>query len=144
MALLDHQIAVGNNNAAGLVLFTSLTDSDGNRFPAVAGLGTYDPGLPVRRGDYSVSYDGTEYLEWVVQRWFDTQYKAFKTTYVSSSLRVFTAPVTIRTNTELVATFANYNAVLELPTPAELKSVYDPVAAWYETVTLKFWNVGTL
>lgn len=134
MAYTEYKIASGNNNTAGLTLVESLTDTDGNKFHAPSGIGTFEDGALITRGDGSVTFDGNATFEWVFQYLFPTQITYLKTTYCSSGQ---SGLVTVRTIKD--SAYANYNARLIVPTQKELGIL--ELGGWYPRVVLKFTRV---
>lgn len=111
----DYKIAVGHNNAAGLTLVTSLTDSNGVTF-------LMPRGLPYRsRGEkrptllQTIKRAGQNSTRWVSSGMTLAQYKKIIDTYEGL--------VTIRIALS-TTTFANYNATLYMPDESELEYVY--------------------
>ncbi|MHC4558867.1 MAG: hypothetical protein ACYS80_16365 [Planctomycetota bacterium] len=108
----NYQIASGYNNAAGLVLITSLTDGT-NTFVEPTGLFTQRRGRREVRGNGIVGRSGFQSSQLisdmlVSQYWYLVDnYEGFVTVKI---------PVGS-------TTWANYNAILSLPDPAEMEQV---------------------
>lgn len=110
----DYQIAAGNNNAGGLTLVTSLTDSNSVNF-------VMPRGLPFRtRGDLRFRVDGTagrvgkNSTQWISSVMTVDQYATVLSTYEGL--------VTIRIALTSFS-FANYNAVLRMPDEIDLEYI---------------------
>ncbi len=117
MAFNDqYQIAVGNNNAAGLTAIQSIVPSGNIAFPPPAAKGSKNPGIIRIRGD------GTDYAGgYVSQIWTMVwltykQYDHAKTTWCAGGYKGL---VTVKTQFN-DAVFANYDAVLNIPTEDSL------------------------
>lgn len=110
MAYQDYGIASGHGGTP--TNWETLDDSDGYKFPPVAALGAYEQGALVQRGNGTITVDGLPKIAWKVQYLTYKQYKKIKTDYCSGG---YSGLVTIRTKTDDDATYANYNAVLQLP-----------------------------
>ena len=114
MPFQDYQIAVGFNNVGSLVNVEDIQDLDGNKFasPNVLNLNenlTPTVGLTVSRSGYEI-------VTWNLTL-LTSQYAYFRTTYLNGG---YDGAVTIRTTTEQFNTYANYNARLRIPPPAQL------------------------
>ncbi len=134
----EYKIATGHGNTAGLTLITSIADGSGNKFPMPDSIGTYEPGVAVKRGDGSITVDGIPKLVWTLKLLFPTQYDYLSTTYCSSG---YSGLVTIRTITKS-NTYANYNARLVLPFPSDLGKLAS--GGWYPEVKLTFERMAAI
>lgn len=112
MAIYSYAIAVGNDNAAGLVNIENITPSGDKTFYPPAGVGTYDPGQFRLRGDQTLYISGHASCEWVFRKLTRAQVRYLMDTYCGSS---YSGKVTITTKTDNANTYANYNAVMILP-----------------------------
>lgn len=118
MAVFDYQLTVGNNNAAGLVNIESITPSGDIPFPSPRARYNYSPGGKVIRGNGTEYRRGFPAQQWHMGTLTADQYAYLKTTYCAGG---YTGLVTVRTR-HVTATYANYNAVLNIPAEDELES----------------------
>lgn len=132
----EYKIAVGNNNTAGFSFVEALTDGTYS-YPPPSGIGTFENGALIVRGDGSVTFDGLPSCEWVFDKLFPSQITYLKTTYCSSGQ---SGLVTIRTISD--SAYANYNARLIMPTQKELGLL--ELGGWYSRVVLKFTRMVAL
>lgn len=110
----NYQIAVGNNNAAGLALVTSLSDTNSISFQEIQhSLREQSRGLRVYRANGTAGRQGHDWVHWYSPVLL-AQYEYLKDTYEGL--------VTVKT-AFYSETFANYNAVLTLPDFNELDAV---------------------
>jgi hypothetical protein len=116
MAWSDYQIAVGNNNAAGLALVESLVPSGNIAVAGPAANGYRNPGVTRIRANGLSTQSG--YLSQLWRMVFLTyeQYNYLKTTYCGGG---YSGLVTVRTHFTNQA-YANYNAVLIMPYESDL------------------------
>jgi hypothetical protein len=110
MAYQQYGIVSGHGGTP--VNWETLTDADGYKFPPVAGLGAYEAGTLVLRGNGSITVDGLPNIKWRVQYLTYKQYKKIKTDYCGGG---YSGLVTIKTKTDDDASYSDYNAVLQLP-----------------------------
>lgn len=101
----NYQIAVGNNNAGGLALVTSLSDANGVYFQDVGGLQEQSRGIKVTRANGTVGREGRNWTNWSSPVLL-AQYEYLKDTYEG----LVTIKIAFHSET-----FANYNAILTLP-----------------------------
>jgi len=107
----NNQIAVGNNNAAGLALVTTLSDANAISFKEpTEWLRKQSRGQRVYRSNGTVARQGHNWVHWGSPVLL-AQWEYLKATYEGL--------VTIKTSFHS-ETFANYNAVLTLPDFNEL------------------------
>lgn len=113
----NHQLAAGNNNAAGLSAIETILAGYGsinNLFPSVPPKtwGTYDPGqLQIRAGGLS-TFSGYPTLPWPFGFIIWAQIEGLKTNFCSGG---YSGLVTVKTRTDTHGTYANFNAVINLP-----------------------------
>ena len=110
----NYQLAAGNNNAAGLTAFTSITDTNSIPFVMPQGKGSRT------RGTKRVRLNGTE-----GQVGFDSftlLFTAMTLDQYALLLSTYEGLVTVKISLTST-TFANYNAVLVVPDEAELTYV---------------------
>lgn len=133
----DIQIAVGNNNAAGLVALESITPSGDIAFLPVRQYGTFNAGETKTRLNGRPYFAGVQSTQFIcaVVTW--AQFKYLKTTYCNGG---YSGLVTIRIRTDSPATYANYNAVLVLPKESDLAVRYGA----FIDVVLNFINLEVL
>ena len=117
MATYDYKIAVGNDNAAGLTLVSSLVDGTGEAFYMPNGLGFYSEGNVTTNADGSVSITGFASTTWRMSM-TSTQYDFWRTTYCAGG---YSGLVTIRTTTTQYNSYANFNAVMVVPQVADVQ-----------------------
>lgn len=110
----DYQIATGNNNVGGLALFTSLTDANGVNFVEPTSITNSLRGTKRISANGVVTRVGFNSVDWVVGL-LVTQWE-----YLKDNLEGL---VTVRTLLNSGSTFANYNAVLTLQDPQEMRRV---------------------
>lgn len=110
---VETQIAAGHNNTAGLTLVSSLTAS-GVPFVEPMTIGRATRGNPRTKANGTVSFDGYRSTSWVSGILWLVQYE-----YLLTNLE---GRVTIRT-TNTGVTWANYNAILTLPSLSEVEVV---------------------
>lgn len=115
----DNQIAAGNNNAGGLTLVTSIQDSDSVNFMQVQSLPFRKRGERRYNLDGTVSFIGTESVEWLSSAMTVAQYDYILDTYEG----LVTIRHPNRTVTSGVYVFANYNAVLTMPDEVDMEFV---------------------
>lgn len=137
MSIYDYQIAAGHDNAAGLVNIEAITPSGDKTFYPPAGVGTYNPGEFRIRGDVSLYIAGEASCEWVFSSLTRAQVRYLMTTYCASS---YSGKVTIRTKTDNINTYANYNAVMVLPKLTETERNYTR----YRNYRIRFIQVTAL
>lgn len=126
----DLQIAVGNNNTAGLVAWESLT-ADGVTFLPVRSFGTYDIGERKTRLNGRPYFAGGAKVQFLASAITLAQYKYLKTTYCAGG---YSGLVTIKVRTDDPATYANYNAVIIMSKESELEYRFNA----YENVVIDF------
>lgn len=120
MPFYGYQIAAGNNNAAGLVNFETITPSGEPHFLAPQNFGHFDPGSFRIRGDGTVYIAGFGSTSWIIEAITKGQFRYLQTTYCGNS---YSGLVTIRTRTDIVSTYSNFNAVMRLPKLEEMRKV---------------------
>lgn len=118
------QIAVGNNNTAGLVAWESLT-ADGINFLPVRQYATYDIGETRTRLNGRPYFAGVSRTQFLASAITLAQYKYLKTTYCAGG---YSGLVTINIRTDDPATYADYNATMILPKESELDYRYNAYA----------------
>lgn len=140
MAILtiDYQIAAGYNNAAGLVKISSITPSSDVPFVDPKGFSGYTPGALKIRGDGTTFYAGYGSTVWSMGYLTQLQYTYLQTTYCGGA-GSFAGKVTIKTRIG-TATYANYNAILNIPLPSELEFQ----AGYWLNVPLRFTRMVAL
>jgi hypothetical protein len=123
------QIAVGNNNTAGLVAVEALTDSNGRFFEPVQYYPNTINGVRQLRGDLLQRNNGITSHFWISAYLSFEGYFYIYNTLLAASI---SAPVTIRTAILRVNTFANYNCILTIPELGELERGigYTPNFRW--------------
>ena len=110
----NNQIAAGNDNAGGLALVTTLTDTNSIYFQEPEQwLRNQSRGIRVYRSNGTVARQGHNWVHWFSPVLL-AQWEYLKDTYEGL--------VTIKTSFHS-ETFANYNAVLTLPDFNELDAV---------------------
>lgn len=97
----NHQIAAGNNNAAGLTAFNALIDSNGVKFVFPRAVPYHEAGLLVIGANGAPAYDGFAKQDFEFRIMTVAQYELLKGTY--------TGLVTVKTSIN-GSTFANFNA----------------------------------
>lgn len=128
----DYKIAVNYNNTAGLTLISSIvpsTDEAFNLGEIVLGLALYNPGIAKIRGTGLTTRSGFKSTRWNFGYWTLLQYEYLQTTYCGG-LGNYSGFVTIRTRTGNTA-FANFNAIIEVPTPDQLEWQFPKYVAPY-------------
>lgn len=136
LLLDDYKWAVGYNNAAGLALVSSTipsTDEAFNRGEIILALPNYNPGVPKIRGTGLISYAGYKSTKWGFGYWTLLQYEYLQTTF-AGALGKYTGFVTIRTRIGNTA-FANYNGIMNIPTPDQLEYTEQRYVAPFLTFT---------
>lgn len=125
---LNNQIASGANNVAGLVNIETIAVS-GDYFVGVNDLGAWRVGATVLYGDGLSGTQGSISTKWVSGHITFEQYNYLYTTLLSSSISGW---VTIKTRALNPATYANYSAILTIPTPDTLNGDlgYFPNFVW--------------
>lgn len=113
----DYQISAGNNNAAGLTKLGKITPSGDIPFCEPTARLNYSPGMRRLRLDGTIYAAGWKSQEWTLGFLTLKQYDHLKTTYCGGG---YSGLVTVRTRFNSGG-YANYNAVLQLPTEAELE-----------------------
>jgi len=124
----SYQIAVGNNNAAGLTSLEALTPASDTHFAPVRVYWNYDPGARRIRSDGTLYHAGFPSQVWQASVLTKSQWQYLKATYCNSG---YSGAVTIRTRFSDPTTYANYNAILTLPKEIETQQrsrVYIDVA----------------
>jgi len=124
------QIAVGNNNTAGLVAWESLT-ADSKTFLPVRSFATYDIGERKTRLTGRPYFSGVARVQFLASAITLAQYKYLKTTYCAGG---YSGLVTIKVRTDDPVTYANYNATMILAKESELEYRYNA----YEGVVIDF------
>lgn len=113
----DYQIAVGNNNTAGLVAIESITPAgDTRNFQPVRAFWDYDPGVRKVRADGTDYFAGYAVHGWTCAVLTKLQWQYLKDTYCNGG---YSGAVTIRTRFGQPNTYANFNAVLRIPKESE-------------------------
>lgn len=108
----DNQIAVGNNNAAGLAALEGVTPSGDTRaFVTPTAYPHYDPGTFKMREDGTLYIAGYAAARWVFPVLTKLQVAYLMTTYCSGG---WSGAVTVRLRLGTPSAYANYNAVLVL------------------------------
>jgi hypothetical protein len=97
----NYQIAAGNNNAAGLTLVSSLTDSNGVKLVMPRATPYHESGELAIASNATPTYRGFNTQDWAFTVLLLPQYELLKGTY--------TGLVTVKTSIN-GATFVNYNA----------------------------------
>lgn len=118
MAFFDYKIAVGNNNAAGLVNIETIIPAGDIAFPSPIARWNYNPGERVIRGSGMEYRRGFPLQHWQMGTLTSDQYAYAKTTWCGGG---YSGLVTVRTR-HVSATYANYNAVLVIPAENELEA----------------------
>lgn len=124
------QIAVGNNNTAGLVAWESLT-ADSVSFLPVRQFGTYDIGERKTRLNGRPYFAGDSKVQFLAGAITLAQYYYLKTTYCAGG---YSGLVTINVRLDDPATYADYNAVMILAKESELTYRYNA----YQDVIIDF------
>lgn len=109
----DYQLAVGNNNAAGLAVLEGVTPSGDTRpflYPQV--YPNWDPGTFKTRADGTLYVAGFAATRWVYAVLTKLQVAYLMTTYCNGG---WSGAVTVRLRLGTPSTYANYNAILRLP-----------------------------
>lgn len=135
---IDYQIAAGYNNAAGLVKISSITPSSDIPFVDPKAYNGYNPGILKIRGDGTTFYAGYGSDVWTMGYLTVAQYTYLQTTYCGGA-GSFTGKVTIKTRIGTV-TYANYNAILNLPVPDQTEFL----AGFFTNVQLRFTRMVAL
>lgn len=104
------QIAVGNNNTAGLVAWESLV-ADGVNFLPVRQFGTFNAGERKTRLNGRPYFAGVPLIQFLVSAITLEQYYYLKTTYCAGG---YSGAVTIRARTDDPATYINLSATMNL------------------------------
>lgn len=140
MAILtiDYQIAAGYNNAAGLVKISSITPSSDVPFVDPKAYNGYNPGVLKIRGDGTMFYAGYGSDVWTFGYLTVAQYTYLQTAF-GGGAGSFAGKVTIKTRIG-TATYANYNAILNIPLPNELEFQ----AGYWLNVPLRFTRMVAL
>jgi hypothetical protein len=114
----NYQIAVGNDNAAGLATLEGTVAAGASKpFPPVTNFQFVDPGEFRIRANGTLFVSGFISLTWRLDGGIDAvMEKYLRDTYCSSR---YSGLVTIKTDIETNGTYANYNAVMYLPKRAE-------------------------
>lgn len=115
----EAKIAVGNNNAAGLTAFTAIVPSGDIAFTEPLELPNYNPGVLKIRGTgigVRVGFPSTRHL---FGYWTLKQYLYLQVTYCGGEGN-YTGAVTVRTR-KGGSSAANYNAIINLPTPDQME-----------------------
>lgn len=120
MPYYSYALAVGYNNAAGLVNVENIIPTGGTRFYPPDSYGRYDPGQVRIRADGAVYLAGFASTTWLFKGITRLQYDYLSDTYCGSSIA---GKVTIRTLTNDPSTYANFNAILILPKLVDLRKV---------------------
>lgn len=107
-----YKIAAGYNNAGGLTLIQNLTDSNGAYFMSPRGIPYRTRGEPRVRLDGTIARVGDDSTQWYFKGMTVGQYWLLINTYEGK--------VTIST-TVTSTTFANYNAILDVPDERDLE-----------------------
>ena len=134
------QIAVGNDNAAGLSAFETVMasyDTFRTLHPGIAPFswGRYNPGQFRILGDGTIYQAGYASIEWVIGFMTRAQLRGLSDDYCAGG---YSGKVTIKDRLDDATTYANYNAVIILPKLTELQirqSVY------WENVTLRMTRI---
>lgn len=114
----DNQIATGHNNTAGLTNIEAIL-VDGNYFVAADDLGNWSFGTPVLYGDQTNGTQGIASTSWISGNITFAQYNYIYTTLLGGSI---SGRVTVRTRVNTPGTYANYNAILTIKSPAEIRA----------------------
>jgi hypothetical protein len=115
-----YKIAAGYNNAGSLVNIETIVPTGDSAFWPPEGYGGYRPGESVVRAD------GTEYVAgfastvWHFKRLTRAQYSYLQSTYCGGG---WSGKVTIATRIGATS-YANYNAILWLPKPADANRTF--------------------
>jgi hypothetical protein len=110
----DYKLAAGHNNAGGLIPITSITDGT-NALVEPLVLPHYLRGVPRVRCDGRRSFAGQASTAFLFSMLTVPQWHYLRTTYEGL--------VTVRLTLNQGLTFANYNAVLQLPEINDLEYV---------------------
>jgi hypothetical protein len=110
------QIAVGNNNTAGLVVWEALTDGVRSFLPGRQ-YGTYDIGETRTRLTGRPYFSGVSRIQFISAVITAGQYKYLKDTYCAGG---YSGLVTINIRTDDPDTYADYNATMVLLKESEL------------------------
>lgn len=128
MALYNYQIATGYNNAAGLVNIENITPSGSRAFDAPDGLSKYRPGgQAIIRGNGTITWTGYPSTEWEWSLITLQQVRYLMTTYCASG---YSGLVTIKTQTDNIEVYANFNAVMTLTPLPEFPLLYPEIAPY--------------
>lgn len=140
MARQQHKIATGYDNTGSLVLWRSYQDAEGIYYPPVRSYPNWRQGELVINGDLSSNHDGTPVQRWEIgaveaSTYFDIVDRFCETGF-------YYGYVTVATNQQQIDVFANYNAILHVPQPAELQ--WDNEGDWISKLTLTLMIVEAL
>ena len=119
MPYYEYSIAPGHDNAAGFINVETMIDASDYEFEVVSGHPAYDPGSRRTLSNGLPSFQGYPTTTWTsgLVRW--SGYLYLYTTVLAGS---YGNEVSMRTRTKGGA-YSNYNAILNIPTEAELLNV---------------------
>lgn len=141
MTVSAHQWIGGFNNAATLkTVSDDVPTFQGQLF--IVRSKKIDPGILRVRADGAIAVTGFNTLTWLADGMSDEQYLYIQSTYTPGGTG-YSANMTIRTLTGYpsgVATFANYNAILQLPKRSDQQDILNA----YTGVALTFRIVAAL
>jgi hypothetical protein len=134
MAQQSYKIAASFNNAAGLINLEDILIA--NRPYIVRGVGRYKQGEATTNTNGRLTFIGYPSVEWQFDVLTYAMYQYLKDTYCSG---LYSGDVTIATRTDS-STYANYNAVMNLPFSASFQKVFKA----YTGVTVLFTRLEAL
>lgn len=136
MAFQELKIAPGWDNSDN---FVNLEDVkvNGWYFAPMEDLGKWSLGDEVIRGDGVMVTQGFNSTAWLASSLSLDHWHYLYQTILGNAL---SGKVTIRTRNYVVATYANYNAILTLPQPQTLTKTN----RWYEDVVLRYTRLASI
>lgn len=114
----DIQIAVGNNNTAGLVAWESLLPTNDINFLPVRSFGTYDAGEQKTRTNGTPYFAGVETISFLAVVMTRAQFFYLKSTYCAGG---YSGAVTIHARLDDPDTYEDLNATMVLTKESELE-----------------------
>jgi hypothetical protein len=119
VAVYDYRIAATWNVALNsLTNIETITPTGDKRFYPPDAYGSFVKGIPRKRGDGTVTYSGFPSVKWHWRRMTRKQHQYLMDTYGSGG---YTGKVTIYTTTDNPGSYERYNAIINIPQPAEMK-----------------------
>ncbi len=113
----DYQLAVGHNNAAGLVSIEGvLPTTDTRPFVAPTIRAGFTQGQMIVRADGTCTFVGFPTLIWTFSWLTFAQREYLRNTYCAGG---WTGQVTVRTRLTAGGSYSNYNATMVLPQPSD-------------------------